>query len=99
MKQLLFLMLALGLLQQANSQNTANPFPRTINVNGSAEMEIVPDEIYVHVHLKEYEKKSIGKVSIDKIKTDFLAQVRQLGIPDSAVSIASYEGNDGNIWW
>jgi uncharacterized protein YggE len=99
MKQLLFLVLALGLLHRAHSQNAANPFPRTINVNGSAEMEIVPDEIYVHVHLKEYEKKSAGKVSIDKIKTDFLAQVRQLGIPDSAVSIASYEGNDGNIWW
>lgn len=99
MKQLLFLVLAHGFLLQARSQNAVNPYPRTIKVNGSAEMEVVPDEIYVHVHLKEYEKKGTGKVSIDKIKTDFLAQVRQLGIPDSAVSIASYEGNDGNIWW
>jgi uncharacterized protein len=99
MKQLLFLVLALGLLLQAQSQNVVNPYPRTINVNGSAEMEVIPDEIYVHVHLKEYEKKGSGKISIDKIKTDFLAQVRQLGIPDSAVSIASYEGNDGNVWW
>lgn len=99
MKQLLFLVLAFGLIHKAHSQNAVNPFPRTINVTGSAEMEVVPDEIYVHVHLKEYEKKGSGKISIDKIKTDFLAQVRQIGIPDSAVSIASYEGNDGNIWW
>jgi uncharacterized protein len=99
MKQLLFLVLALGLFVKGQSQNVVNPYPRTINVNGSAEMEVVPDEIYVHVHLKEYEKKGSGKISIDKIKTDFLAQVRQLGIPDSAISIASYEGSDGTIWW
>lgn len=99
MKQLLFLVLTLALLQQAHSQNVVNPFPRTINVNGSAEMEVVPDEIYVHVHLKEYEKKGSGKISIDKIKSDFLAQLRQIGIPDSAISIASYEGSDGTIWW
>ena len=28
-----------------------NPFPKTITVSGSAEMEIVPDEIYVLVEL------------------------------------------------
>lgn len=99
MKQLLFLVLALGLVFKANSQNVVNPYPRTINVNGSAEMEVVPDEIYVHVTLKEYEKKGSGKTSIDKIKSDFLARLKQTGIPDSAVSIASYEGSDGFVWW
>ena len=38
-------------------QNVINPYPKTITVNGSAELEIVPDEIYVMVDLKEYEKK------------------------------------------
>ena len=43
------------------SQNDKNPYPKTITVTGSAEMEIIPDEIYVQVHLKEYDKKGDGK--------------------------------------
>ncbi len=35
----------------------SNPYPKTISVNGSAEMEIVPDEIYVQIRLGEYQKK------------------------------------------
>jgi uncharacterized protein len=82
----------------ANAQTIANPFPKTITVNGSAEMEIVPDEIYVMVDLKEYEKKGQGKVSIDKIRQDFLTAVRSLSLPDSAVSVAAYDGYNGNPW-
>ena len=46
----------------AFAQTPVNPFPKTITVNGSAEMEIIPDEIYVQVDLKEYDKKGQGKV-------------------------------------
>jgi uncharacterized protein YggE len=48
-----------------------NPYPKTITVNGVAEMELVPDEIYVYVDLKEYDKKGAGKVALEKIKADF----------------------------
>src|SRR6187551_1044523 len=78
-------------------QNVINPYPKTITVNGSAELEIVPDEIYVMVDLKEYEKKGSGKVSIDKIRQDFLTAVRSLSLPDSAVSVAAYDGYN-NPW-
>jgi uncharacterized protein YggE len=81
------------------SQTDKNPFPRTITVTGSAEMEIIPDEIYVQVDLKEYDKKGQGKIAIDKIKQDFLNTVKTLGIPDSLVSIAGYDGNNWNPWW
>lgn len=81
----------------SNAQTVANPYPKTITVNGSAELEIVPDEIYVMVDLKEYEKKGSGKVSIDKIRQDFLVAVRSLGLPDSAVSVAAYDGYN-NPW-
>jgi uncharacterized protein YggE len=81
-----------------HAQTVANPYPKTITVNGSAEMEIIPDEIYVMVDLKEYEKKGSGKVSIDKIRQDFLTAVRSLGLPDSAVSVAAYDGYNGNPW-
>lgn len=75
-----------------------NPFPKTITVSGSAEMQITPDEIYVLVDLKEYDKKGQGKITIDNIRQDFLQAVHSLGIPDTAVSIASYDGYNGNPW-
>ena len=76
-----------------------NPFPKTINVTGSAELEIIPDEIYVVVTLKEYEKKGTGKIDLQKVKTDFLNTCRNAGMPDSVISIASYEGSSPRSWW
>jgi uncharacterized protein YggE len=95
-----YFMLAMTVLffTVGRTQTVANPYPKTITVNGSAEMEIVPDEIYVMVDLKEYEKKGSGKVSIDKIRQDFLTAVRSLGLPDSAVTVAAYDGYNGNPW-
>lgn len=76
-----------GLFAQA-----PNPFPKTVSVNGSADMEITPDEIYVLVTLKEYEKKGSGKIGLEKIKTDFLNSCSSVGLHDSLITIASYEG-------
>jgi uncharacterized protein len=98
MKRFLILAMTVLVATIGRTQNVVNPFPKTITVTGSAEMEIVPDEIYVMVDLKEYEKKGQGKVSIDKIRQDFLTAVRSLGLPDSAVSVAAYDGYNGNPW-
>lgn len=89
-----FILLSLMILffAGAKAQTQTNPYPKTITVTGSAEMEIVPDEIYVNVDLKEYEKKGQGKISIDKIRQDFLTAVRSLGIADSNISVAAYDG-------
>ena len=70
-----------------------NPYPKTISVNGSADIEITPDEIYVLVTLKEYDKKGTGKIGLEKIKTDFLNACTSVGLADSVITIASYEGN------
>lgn len=75
-----------------------NLFPRTFTVTGSAEMEITPDEICVIVDLREYEKKGQGKITIDKIKSHFLEQAKEAGIPDSAITIFSYGGHAANPW-
>lgn len=99
MKRLLFSVLAMFVLASSFAQvNMVNPYPRTITVNGSAEMEVVPDEIYVQVVLKEYDKKGSGKITIDKIRQDFLTAVRSLGLPDSAITVAAYDGYNGNPW-
>jgi uncharacterized protein len=98
MNKFLFIAATLLFVTISHAQSIANPYPKTITVTGSAEMEIVPDEIYVMVDLKEYEKKGQGKVSIDKIRQDFLTAVRSLGLADSAISVAGYDGYNGNPW-
>jgi uncharacterized protein YggE len=82
-----------------STQPGCYPFPKTISVNGSAEMEVIPDEIYVQVDLREYKKKGEEKTDIDKIKADFLANCKMTGIADSNISVASFDGyNLANIW-
>ena len=95
MKRIFVTLLMMLFVFNSFSQSEKNPFPKTITVTGSAEMEIVPDEIYVQVDLKEYDKKGQGKISIDKIKQDFLNNAKALGIPDSLISIAAYDGYNG----
>jgi uncharacterized protein YggE len=75
------------------------PYPKTISVTGSAEMEVIPDEIYVQVDLREYKKKGEDKVDIEKIKADFLNYCKAVGIIESNISVASFDGyNMANIW-
>ncbi len=73
--------------------NGAQP-PQKIEVTGSAEMEFVPDEIYMTFTLKEYLNSAKQKVKLENIKTDFLSLCKKSEIPDSCISIASYTGND-----
>ncbi|MEO6454513.1 MAG: SIMPL domain-containing protein [Ginsengibacter sp.] len=94
---LLNILLGIGVVLFAQNQFVSNPFPKTINVTGSAEMDIVPDEIYVQADLREY-KKGGNKFDLETIKSNFLAACRSIGIPDSLISIASYEGNNYNYW-
>jgi uncharacterized protein len=84
---------------QTNTQPGCYPFPKTISATGSASMEVIPDEIYVQVDLREYKKKGEDKVELDKIKSDFLGYCKATGIADNDISVASYDGyNMANIW-
>ena len=71
---------------------------RTINVNGTAEMEVVPDEIYVQIDLREYDKKGSGKIDIETIKNKFLAAAKSIGLTESDISVQTYYGFDGSTW-
>jgi uncharacterized protein len=99
MKKALIIIVLIVAGVNLKAQQIANPYPKTITVTGSAELEIIPDEIYVAVDLKEYEKKGQPKVNIEKIKADFLNNARAVGIADSNVTIAAYDGNNYNPWW
>ena len=71
-----------------------NEQPKKIEVTGSAEMEFVPNEIYMTFTLKEYLDATKKKVKLESIKTDFLTLCKAAAIPDSNISISSYTGNE-----
>lgn len=93
---LLFILFVACFFSRGQNQ-LPNSFPKTISVTGSAEMDIIPDEIYIQVDLREYNKKN-EKMELETIKTNFLNACRNISIPDSTISIASYEGYNYNYW-
>jgi hypothetical protein len=101
MKQLCAFLLVIFVSDFSFAQTQANKdlFPKTISVTGKAEMEIVPDEIYVQVDLREYKKKGEEKILLETIKAEFLRHCKSIGLPDSAITIASYEGVNADDWW
>ena len=100
MKKFLLSMAILFSLCAVNAQPTdVNNKQKVINVNGTAEMEIVPDEIYVQIMLREYAKKGGPKTDIESIRKNFLKAAQSINIPDSNISVQGYQGWDGNYWW
>ena len=68
--------------------------PKKIVVVGSAELEVVPDEISMIFTLKEYLDANKQKVKLDDIKAEFLSVCRTAGVADSNVVISGYSGNE-----
>jgi uncharacterized protein len=97
MKKILTIAIAALFVMAGNAQTVAQP--RTVNVSGSAEMEIIPDEIYVQVDLREYDKKNFGKVDIEKIKNEFLFNAKSIGLSENEISVQGYSGYDQNYWY
>jgi len=75
------------------------PIQKTVSVSGSAETEVAPDEIYVQVDLREYNKKNGDKIDINSIKNNFLAACKSMGLTDKDVTVQSYQGYDQNYWY
>jgi hypothetical protein len=83
MKRLSILAFAVFLLNHcfAQQQPTCNPYPKTISVTGTAEMEIVPDEIYVQVDLREYKKRAKNKWKLKPSKQIFSTAAKRWVLP------------------
>ncbi len=104
MRKALPLLVAIGIFQSAIAQQPSvitsiNPYPKTITVSGSAEMEIVPDQIFVNIQLTEYQKRGETKRDLETIKTQFLESCKAVNIPDSAITISSYSGSNGSYYY
>lgn len=67
---------------------------RKIEVNGSSEMEVTPDIIYLSISLKEYFKdnNSKKKVEINTIETQLYNAVQAAGIPKENLTINNISG-------
>ena len=71
----------------------ADPLVKKIEVTGKAEMEIIPDEIFIRIALKEY-KDGSKKVAMDKLEAQLVKAVNQLNIPESNLSVDNIYGNN-----
>lgn len=81
-------------LISCKSEDNKMESPKKIEVTGSAEMEFIPNEIYMTFTLKEYLDAAKKKVKLESIKNDFLTLCKVVGIADSNISISSYTGNE-----
>ena len=104
MKKIIPLLVALCMGRAITAQQPQivfanNPYPKTITVNGSAEMEIVPDEIFVNIQLTEYQKRGESKKDLETIKAQFLESCKIVGLPDSVISIQFYSGYNNRSYY
>lgn len=70
-------------------------FQKKIAVQGSAEMEVVPDEIYFTITLKEYEKDR-KKINITQLEQQLAKAVKKQGIPEDNFQVENIYGYNWN---
>ncbi|QRR02701.1 SIMPL domain-containing protein [Dyadobacter sandarakinus] len=74
---------------------TSHADTRKIEVAGFSEMEIVPDEIYFNISLREYfedEKNQKNKVGISTLEKQLIQAVTAAGFPKEALSLSGIGG-------
>lgn len=75
----------------ALAQRQDQPLIKKIEVKGTAEMEVIPDEIYLRIALKEY-KDGTKKISMDKLEAQLVKAVDQMGLPKENLSVDNIYG-------
>lgn len=106
MKRITLLLLLLCSARVISFAQAEHSFlPRYIEVTGSAEMEIEPDEIRFVIGIKEYWEEEFSskkpeferyktKVPIAAIESGLLKSLKEAGIPESDISVREI----GNYW-
>lgn len=75
------------------------PPVKKIEVTGSAEMEITPDEITLNITLREYMKNKTSKVAITTLEAQLQKAVQDAGIAKENFTIANVFGSNYDQWW
>ena len=95
----MFLLAGLFVASLSQAQQTDNKPPvKKIEVTGSAEIEITPDEIYLDIALREYKNKGV-KVEMTTLEIQLQKAVKEAGIPASDLTIANVFGTNYDNWW
>ncbi len=68
---------------------------RSIEVKGSSEIEITPDEIFVRITLKEY-KRGGDKVELNKLESELVRSIKKLGVDQKNLTVESVYGYNWN---
>jgi hypothetical protein len=87
-------------LAYAQTPMPNQPPIKKIEVTGTAEEEVVPDELYFTISLKEYfkdDKAQRDKVTIDILERQLLAAVAKAGLPKEDLRIGGISGYR-NVW-
>lgn len=102
MKKLLLALTTVTLMSKSMSAQQNMPLPPPIpkiEVTGSAEMEVVPDEVYVSITLQEYRKENKSKVTIDEISRNFITTCEKAGIGKERIEVQNMSGFDQSEWY
>lgn len=77
------------------------PLVKKIEVSGSAEMEVTPDEIYFNISLKEYftDKSNKTKVEIETLEKQLQQAVKDAGIAKENFQIENIYGGTTRWWY
>jgi len=68
-----------------------------MEVNGKAELEVVPDEIYLSIHIKESDNKA--KKSVETLEKDMVKALKNLGIDiEKKLAIKDFSSNFKQYW-
>lgn len=79
------------------AQNTTNK--EFIEVTGKAEKEVVPDEIYIDIQLKERVEKG-KKLSLDYLESELKRELKAIGIPQENLFIGDINAILAKTgWW
>lgn len=92
----------MGLFMTATSfaQTTDNKPPvKKIEVTGTAEMEITPDEITINITLREYYKNKTSKVGITTLEAQLQKAVQDAGVSKENFTIGNVFGYNYDQWW
>lgn len=66
---------------------------KTIEVIGIAEQQVIPDEIYLQITLREY-KKGGQKISMSLIEKELIDLVEKLRLPTANLKVENFYGRD-----
>lgn len=98
MRRFVFSALLLAASAAAFAQTTTavekDPIKK-IEVTGTAELEVVPDELYFTISLKEYfkdEKNQKDKVALETLEKQLIEAVKSAGLPKENLSVSGVTG-------